>query len=281
MEHIFIISDGTGRTAQQALDAALTQFAETITEVHVFPEIRTESQVVHAVEHAAKAKGFIVHTVVSRDLRRIVRRIGRLHNVETIDLMGPLLAMLSHQFSYSPSETPGLFYEMNQAYFRRVEAMDFALHHDDGKRVEQLPKAEIVLVGVSRTFKTPLSIYLAFKGWFVANIPVVLGLDLPVALFQLPPGRVFALTTEAAPLARLRKARLEEWHGLSSEYCSLDSVYQELRNAENIFETNPGWTVINVTNKPIEEIATQILSVIREREAGQVNKKKKRSGSVM
>ena len=268
MNHVFIISDGTGRTAQQALDAALTQFPETIAEVHVFPEIRTENQVVNAVQHAAKAKGIIIHTVVSRDLRRIIRRIGRLHDVETIDLIGPLLAMLSRQFSYSPSETPGLFYEINQAYFRRVEAMDFALHHDDGKRIQQLHKAEIVLVGVSRTFKTPLSIYLAFKGRLVANIPVVLGLDLPDELFKLPSGCVFALTTEPAPLARIRKARFEKWHGASNEYCKLDFVYQELRNAENIFEANPDWPVINVTNKPIEEIATQIISIIRGRGTG-------------
>jgi len=264
MNHVFVISDGTGRTAQQALDAALTQFPDTYIEVHLHPEIRTENQVTYVVEQAAKANGFVLHTVVSRNLRRIVRRIGRLHNVETIDLMGPLLAQLSHQFSYSPSEKPGLFYELNQAYFRRVDAMDFALGHDDGKRIEQLNKAEIVIVGVSRTFKTPLSIYLAFRGWFAANVPIVLGVDLPPELFRLSEGRIFALTTETEPLARLRLERFKNWKGAPNEYSKPEFVHQELLYARKIYKSNPDWPVINVTNKPIEEIASRIIGIIRE-----------------
>ena len=269
MNHVFVISDGTGRTAQQALDAALTQFPDTYAEVHLYKEIRTESQVVHVIEEAAKVHGFVLHTVVSRKLRRIVRRVGRLHNVETIDLMGPLLAQLSHQFSYSPSETPGLFFELNQSYFRRVEAMDFALHHDDGRRIEQLSNAEIVLLGVSRTFKTPVSIYLAFRGWLAANVPIVLGVDLPSELFKLKKGRVFGLMTEPGPLSRLRQTRFEKWKGTSSDYANPEIVHQELHHAKEIFDAHPDWPVINVTNKPIEEIATAIISIIREnKEAG-------------
>ncbi len=264
MTHVFVISDGTGRTAQQALDAALTQFPDTYIEIHIHPEIRTENQVRYIVEQASKAHGFVVHTVVSRNLRRIVRRIGRLHNVETIDLMGPLLAQLSHQFSYSPSEKPGLFYELNQAYFRRVDAMDFAMSHDDGKRIDQLYKAEIVIVGVSRTFKTPLSIYLAFRGWFTANVPIVVGVDPPPELFKLPEGRVFALMTETEPLARLRQERFKNWKGTPNEYTKPEIVHKELLNARKLFNANPTWPIINVTNKPIEEIATRIIGIIRE-----------------
>ncbi len=264
MNHAFVISDGTGRTAQQALSAALTQFRDTPIEIHTYPEVRKEKQVTCIVEEAAKAKGFVVHTVVSKKLRRMVRRIGRLHNVETIDLMGPLLAQLSHQFSYSPSEKPGLFYELNQAYFRRVDAMDFAISHDDGKRIEQLHKAEIVIVGVSRTFKTPLSIYLSFRGWFTANVPIVRGVDPPPELFKLPKGRVFALMTETEPLARLRQERFKNWKGAPNEYSKPENVHKEILNARKLFNSNPDWPVINVTNKPIEEIATRIIGIIRE-----------------
>ena len=263
MNHVFVISDGTGRTAQQTLEAALTQFPNTMIEVHLCPEIRDDKQVVDVIEQAVTLQGFVVHTVVSKKLRHVVRRTGRLHNVETIDLMGPLLAQLSHQFSYSPTETPGLFYELNQAYFQRVEAMDFALHHDDGKRIEKLSKAEIVLVGVSRTFKTPLSIYLAFRGWLTANVPIVLGVEPPAELFNLPHSFVFGLTTEPAPLARLRRTRLENWGSTVSDYTNPEIVYKELLNARKIFELHPEWSVVNVTNKPIEEIATEILSIIR------------------
>jgi len=270
MNHVFVISDGTGRTAQQALDAALTQFPDTYTEVHLHPEIRAEDQVVDVIKQAAEVHGFVVHTVVSRELRRIVRRVGRLHNIETIDLMGPLLAQLSHQFAYSPSETPGLFYELNQSYFRRVEAMDFALHHDDGRRINQLSEAEIVLLGVSRTFKTPVSIYLAFRGWFAANIPIVPGVEPPSELFKLAKGRVFGLMTEPGPLARLRQARFEKWKGTSSDYADPEIVYQELRYAKKIYDAHPEWPIINVTNKPIEEIATAIIGIIRKgKESGE------------
>ena len=267
MNHVFVISDGTGRTAQQTLEAALTQFPETMMEIHLCPETRTDKQVLDVIEQAAKLQGFVVHTVVSKRLRQVVRRTGRLHNVETIDLMGPLLAQLSHQFSYSPTETPGLFYELNQAYFRRVEAMDFALHHDDGKRIEKLSSSEIVLVGVSRTFKTPLSIYLAFRGWLTANVPIVLGVDPPAELFQLTKGFVFGLTTEPVPLARLRRTRLENWGNAANDYINPEMIYKEIEHAQEIFDSQPGWSVVNVTNKPIEEIATEILSIIRDKES--------------
>ncbi len=263
MNHIFIISDGTGRTAQQALDAALTQFPETSVEIHLRPEIRTKKQIIQVIKEVSNVQGFVLHTVVSQTLRREVRRSGRLRNVETIDLMGPLLAQLSQQFSDSPTETPGLFYELNQAYFRRVEAMDFALRHDDGKRIEQLSKAEIVLLGVSRTFKTPLCIYLAFKGWFVANIPIIIGIEPPPELFKLNNGRIFCLMTEPASLARLRQTRLEKWGEASGGYASQEFAYNDLRNARKLFESHPKWPIINVKNKPIEEIATEIISIIR------------------
>ncbi|SPD75617.1 putative pyruvate, phosphate dikinase regulatory protein [uncultured Desulfobacterium sp.] len=266
MNHVFVISDGTGRTAQQALDAALTQFPDTSVEVHLFPEIRTEEQVISIIEQASRFRGFVVHTVVSQDLRAVVRRTGRLHNVETIDLMGPLLAQLSHQLSDLPSEKPGLFYELNKEYFRRIEATEFALRHDDGKRVEQLRDAEIVLLGVSRTFKTPLSIFLAFKGWFVANVPIVLGVEPPSEVFKLSSGRVFCLMTEPEPLMRLRKVRIELWRGTDSEYAKPEHVHKELLYARKIFESRPEWPVINVTNKPIEEIASEILSIMRVKE---------------
>ncbi len=264
MHHIFIVSDGTGRTAEQTLKAALTQYAETAVKLMHRPEIRTQKQVLQIVKEAAQVDGFIVHTVVSDALRGVIVRTGRLHNVETIDLMGPLLAQLSHQFAHSPSGKPGLFGKLNKEYFQRIEAMEFALRHDDGQRVDELLKAEIVLVGVSRTFKTPLSIYLAFKGWFLANVPVILGMTLPAILFELPPGRVFGLTTDPRRLAALRRARHEHLGGAAGEYANPDFVRRELMYAQRVFNNHPQWSIINVTNKPIEEIASEILAMMRQ-----------------
>ena len=263
MHKIFIISDGTGRTATQAINAALTQFKETEVRLIVHPHIRTEQQIVQIIKEALAVKGFIVHTVVSKKMRDKILDIGRLYNVETIDLMGPLLGQLSHQFAHSPSEEPGRFHELNKSYFQRIEAMEFAFRHDDGQKTEELKKAEILLLGVSRTFKTPLSIYLAFKGWMVANVPVILGIELPQIVFELPSERVFCLTTYPNRLAELRSIREEHLGGAIGNYADLHHVKQELDYAHRIFSKQPQWSVIKVTNKPIEEIASEILSIIQ------------------
>lgn len=264
MHHIFVVSDGTGRTAETALNAALTQFADVAVTIIRRPEVRTEEQVRRIVQEASDVEGFIAHTLVSQNLRKLIRKTGRLCNVETIDLLGPVLARLSEQFANSPSEKPGLFRQLNEDYFQRIESMEFAFRHDDGQRVHELSKAEMVLVGVSRTFKTPLSMYLAFKGWYVANVPIVMGIEPPPALFELPQERVFGLTMDPYRLSMLRRVRHEHLGGATGQYADFDYVRHELIHAVNVFGRRPEWTVIDVTNKPIEEIASEILSSIRQ-----------------
>jgi regulator of PEP synthase PpsR (kinase-PPPase family) len=259
--NIFIVSDGTGRTAEQALSAALIQFSEV--EVHLVkrPRVRTVHKVRHVVQEAKRAGAFIVHTLVTDHLREVMLRSGRRHNVDTIDLMGGLLGRLSEKFSVSPAEKPGLFGQLNKSYFRRIETMEFAFRHDDGQRVKELNKAEIVLLGVSRTFKTPLSIYLAFKGWFVGNVPIILGGELPAVINALSPAKVFCLDTNARALSELRKARQSYLGGAIGDYDKFEHVRMELMYARNIFSKQPLWPIINVTNKPIEEIASEILAI--------------------
>jgi len=259
MFHIFVLSDGTGGTAEQMLRAALTQFTETDVRIHRYPEIRTEEQVLEVVEEAIREKSFIVHTVVSSSLRTAISDLGRLHSIETIDLMGPLLAQLTFQFSDSPSGKPGLFRKLNREYFQRIEAMEFAFRHDDGQRARELSKADIVLVGVSRTFKTPLSIYLAFKGWLVGNVPIISDIPPPPALFDLPAGKVFCLTTNATHLSVLRSVRHEHLGGATGDYANVDYIRREIAYAKQIFRRRGDWPIIDVTKKPIEEIAAEIL----------------------
>jgi len=262
MHQIFVASDGTGRTAEQAVRAAMTQFADQEIEILRFSDIRTNLQIQQLVQQAIEMRAFIVHTLVSDKLREELFRVARLHNVETIDLMGPLLDRMSDQFSVNPSEQPGLFRTINESYFRRIETMQFAFNHDDGKRVEELKKAEIVLLGVSRTFKTPLSIFLAFKQWFVANVPIVLGIPMPEIIYLVPPEKVFCLSTFPNRLAQLRKARQERLGGTPSEYANPDYVKRECLYASQIFSSQPKWQRINVTSKAIEEIASEIISLM-------------------
>jgi regulator of PEP synthase PpsR (kinase-PPPase family) len=266
--NIYIVSDGTGRTAEQALNAALAQFGNVKVNLIRRPKVRTEQKVVNVIKEAKENDGFIVHTLVTDKLRATMLRGGRKSNVDTIDLMGGLLARLSEEFSVSPAEKPGLFGQLNKTYFRRIETMEFAFHHDDGQRVNELKKAEIVLLGVSRTFKTPISIYLAFKGWFVANVPIVMGQEFPPIINKLLASNVFCLDTNARALAELRRARQSYLGGAVGDYDDIEYVRMELMYARNIFSKNPGWAIINVTNKPIEEIASEILTLKGERGKG-------------
>ena len=262
MHRVFVVSDGTGATAEQVLSAALTQFATVSVEVERRPAVRTEEQVRQVVQEAADVGGFILHTLVSDRLRGMMLRTGRLHDVETVDLMGSLLARLSKHLAVSPTEKPGLFRQLSEEYFRRTEAMEFALHHDDGLRINELAQAEIVLVGVSRTSKTPLSIYLALKEWYVANVPVLLHARPPSPLFGLPPGRVCGLTIDPVRLAELRQVRQERLGGATGDYADPDFVRREVEYALSIFRRQPEWPVVDVTDKPIEESASEIIALV-------------------
>lgn len=261
MYFVIVASDGTGKTAEQALNAAFTQFEGMDLEIIVKPGILTKLQVLEVVEEAVKKNAFIVHTLVSNKIRRLMLDNARKLNVETIDLMGPLLLRLSSLFANAPAEKPGLFREVNKEYFKRIDAMEFTFKHDDGQRDHELENADIILLGVSRTFKTPLSIYLAFKGYMVANVPIVLGTYPPPILQKIEPEKIFGLTTFPSHLAMLRKVRHEYLGGSTGDYASFDHVSQELRFANRIFQLHPGWTIINVTSKAIEEIASEILDI--------------------
>jgi [pyruvate, water dikinase]-phosphate phosphotransferase / [pyruvate, water dikinase] kinase len=266
MYNVYIVSDGTGKTAELALKSALTQFEGVGVMINRRPGISNIQQISEVVKEAADSKSFIVHTLVSDKTRAHMLKQGRLHNVETIDIMGPLLSRLSNLLSVSPTEKPGLFDHLNEVYFRRVETMNYAFKHDDGLRTEELCKAEIVLVGVSRTFKTPLSIYLAFKGWLVANVPIVYNMPVPVELHDVDHSKVFYLNTNAKRLAELRNVRSQKLGEQTGEYSTYDFVRSELMYGRRICSNHPGWSNIMITSKPIEEIASEIIALIRLRQ---------------
>lgn len=260
MFKIIVASDGTGRTADQALMAALTQFPEANIDKQIRPKILTTDQIDEVLAEVKEAGAMLVHTLVKADLREYMISASRSNNIDAIDLMGPMLARLTYHLENSPQGTPGLFFQLNEEYFKRIDSMQFAFTHDDGQRYYDYDRAEIILVGVSRTFKTPLSIYLAFKGLFVANYPIVLGVDPPDILFNLPMGSVFGLTTQPGDLSSLRSVRQAYLGGTGGEYSSLEYVKRELNYAQNIFNKGQ-WPVINVTSKPVEEIAAEILKI--------------------
>ena len=264
MYYVFVVSDGTGRTAIQALDAALTQFPKKHVEIYVKAGIRSKEQVEEVVRKAADEKAIIVHTLVSDTIRSFLIRFARRNNVESIDLMGPLLMRLSNRLSNMPAEKPGLYHEAHKDYFRRIEAMEYTFRHDDGLRVHEVDKADIVILGVSRTFKTPLSIYLALKGLLVANIPIILGMKLPKEVYEIDPHKVYGLTTYATRLSQLRKIRHAHLGGATGSYAEYPHVNKELNYALGLYQRQPNWSIVRVGGKAIEEIASEILDIRRK-----------------
>ncbi|MCS6907984.1 MAG: pyruvate, water dikinase regulatory protein [Anaerolineales bacterium] len=262
VHRIYTVSDASGATAERVVKAALLQFDAVNVEVIRIGEIRTKEQVCQIIAEAAANKGIIVHTLVSEELRHLMVTEGRAMDVVTIDIMGPLLVRLSDMFALKPKGIPGGMTPFDRGYLERIEAIDYTVRHDDGKNPHELHQAEIVLVGVSRTSKTPLSFYLAYRGWKVANVPIVLGIEPPKELFELPKHRVVGLTIRPERLAELRRSRVERLGTLPAGYADLSYIQQELAYAYEIFDRRRDWPLVDVSVKPIEETASEVLSLL-------------------
>jgi regulator of PEP synthase PpsR (kinase-PPPase family) len=240
--------------------AALTQF-DTDVDIRMFRQVSSAAQVEAAVREASANQAIIVHTLVKSELRQVMFEEGKRYYVHTVDLMGPMLGRLSDLLQSAPLAQPGLFSYGTEEYRMRIEAMDFAFRHDDGRHTDELDQAEIVLVGVSRTGKTPLSVYLAYRGWFVGNVPVVPEVPLTEILFRLPSERVIALTIEPRRLVQVRRSRADRMAGAMSKYVDLGYVQQEVSYALRLFRQH-GWRQVDMTSKPIEEATVEIVGLM-------------------
>jgi [pyruvate, water dikinase]-phosphate phosphotransferase / [pyruvate, water dikinase] kinase len=256
---ILVASDGTGRTAELVVRAALVQFQGAAVQISIRPHVRTATAVREAVRAAAAVGGLIVHTLVLPEMRRILLTEARACDVATIDLLGPLLLRLEDLLSLSPLAKPGLFRDQDAEYRRRFEVMDFTVRHDDGQDAHGLCHADLVLVGVSRTSKTPLSMFLAWRGLRAANVPVVLDLPLPVELQRLDPRRVVGLTITGERLLELRRSRLQQMETPPQfPYADVRQIWRELEYARQLC-AHSGWPQVDVTDKSVEEVAAEIL----------------------
>ncbi len=259
---ILAVSDATGATAEVVIRAALAQFQIKEVEIRRFPNVRTVADVRRAIEAAQSSNGIVVHTLVSGELRQAMVREGKKRDVTAIDLMGPLLLRLTDLLRVSPLVRPGLFRNLGEDPLHRIEVIEYAVKHDDGQDPFGLDRADIILVGVSRTSKTPLSLYLAQKGWWVANVPVILNLPLPGPLMKIDQGRIVGLILLAEHLVELRRARLEHPDApFNGAYADLEHVRSELRYSRSLFRKS-GWPVIDMTNRSIEEAATEVLALV-------------------
>ncbi len=263
---LLILSDGTGETAEKVVRAALQQFQHHLVHVRTHAHITRQEQLTSWFRVAARQKAFVVTTLVRTDMREFAARLGKETGVMHIDLIGNLLGELETFLEEKPVGVPGLMHQADEQYFRRIEAVDYTVKADDGKEPRMLQQADIVLVGVSRTGKTPLSTYLAHKGYKVANIPIVLDRPPPPSLDTIDFRRVFALTISPDALQSIRRARLKTMGtGSTINYDDLEYILAELEYAERLFRAHRQWPVIDVTNKAVEETAGSILGVLNDR----------------
>jgi len=256
---ILVASDATGHTAEVVVRAALVQFRGAEVQIHLRAHIRTGEDVRETVREASRVGGLIVHTLVAQDMRSLMLTEARAQHVPTIDLLGPLLLRLEDLLALQPLARPGLFKDTDAEYRRRFDVMDFTVRHDDGQASHDLPQADVVLVGVSRTSKTPLSMFLAWRGVRVANVPVVQDLPLPDELARVPFPKVVGLTIKAERLLELRRSRLQQMETPPKfPYADARQVWAELEYARALC-SRAGWPVVDVTDKSLEEVAAEIL----------------------
>lgn len=266
VRRIVIISDGTGDTAIRMVEACLKQFEEIPVEVHTYPNIRDAEQLAEKFEIAAKRSALVMTTLVRGEQRAEAARLAKHHRLQCVDLVGPPLAHMSAFLRQHPQGTPGLLHTTNDEYFRRVEAVEFTVKADDGKEPRMLREADIVLIGVSRTSKTPLSVFLAHKGYKASNYPLVLDREPPEELWEVDPQRIFALTIDPHRLQEIRHRRLQTMHMSDrTNYGQLDYILAELDFAHDLYSRTKEWPVIDVTGKAVEETAAIILKIMADR----------------
>lgn len=254
---IHVISDSLGETGEMVARAAEAQFEPDTFRIERLPKVSTPEGLRAAVTSHCGHHCIFLYTLVDESLRREMERLCQ-GSVRGVDLLGPAVDLLADATGIQPTGEAGAVRRTDQGYFDRIEAMEFAVKHDDGRNPEGLLEADIVLIGVSRTSKTPLSMYLAFKGWRVANVPLAPGMDPPRQIAQVDTRRLFGLVTSADVLIDIRTERMKELGAFVHGYAEREAVETELEEAR-AYMRSLGCLVIHTDNRAIEEAAQEII----------------------
>ncbi|MBP2652557.1 MAG: hypothetical protein H6Q73_126 [Firmicutes bacterium] len=261
---VYVLSDSIGETGELVVKAAISQFNSVKIDIRRIPFLNSPHEVEDALLEAAACSGAVIYTLVRPDLKETLKTKSQELALNCVDVMGPILETIKSVTQTSPRYEPGLIRKTDEAYFNKIEAIDFAVKYDDGKQPWELAKADLVIIGISRTSKTPLSMYLAYKGVKAANVPLIPEVAPPTELFELPPRKVVGLTVSPDHLFAVRRERLKTL-GLAEnvDYANIDRITEELHFAERIMR-RIGCPVVNVTSKAVEETAANILEYYRK-----------------
>ncbi|MCM8731156.1 pyruvate, water dikinase regulatory protein [Hephaestia sp. GCM10023244] len=265
--HLHLLSDSTGETLENIAKAALAQYDDVETIRHFWPMVRTEAHLERILQEIAQNPGLVIYTLVNSTTRRILEQRCRALGLPVVAPLDPVNDALSAMLGQQAKARPGRQHVLDAAYFARVDAIQFTIAHDDGIGAEDWEEADIVLAGVSRSSKTPTSIYLANRGFKTANIPIVVESPPPPALFSLRNPLVVGLTTSADRLIQVRRNRLLSLNQApETDYVDADAVQREVAFARRMFADN-GWSVIDVTRRSIEETAAAVIALVQQRDA--------------
>jgi [pyruvate, water dikinase]-phosphate phosphotransferase / [pyruvate, water dikinase] kinase len=260
--HVYIVSGSAGASGSLLVNTVLAQFQDQILEVVLVPRVRQIDQLEKIVSTASEYDGTIVHTLVDRSLRIKLVELAHQKGVTEIDLVGPIMDRFSIITGHEPTAEPGLYRRLNRAYFDRVEAIEFTMNHDDGRDPHGWSQADILILGPSRSGKTPISMYLAVQGWKVANYPLVPGIPVPEELEKVDKRKVFGLTIEAGQLLSHRQHRQRHLGTIGpTSYSDPAAIYEEVTRAKNLYRQGQ-FATVNVTDKPIEASANEIIRIL-------------------
>lgn len=262
---VYVISDSIGETARNVVKAAMSQFyGKDPYEIKRFPFVTDQNTLSDILTNAKQQDAIVVYTLVEEKLIEFLEDFAQKENITTIDLMSDMLKKISGRLNKKPKREPGIIRKLDESYFKRIDAIEFAVKYDDGKDPRGVLKADLVLVGISRTSKTPLSMYLANKHIKVANVPLVPEVPIPKELSDVSSKKIIGLTNSPEKLNQVRTERLKAL-GLSSKanYANFERILDELEYSEKVFK-KLGCPVINVANKAIEETAGIILDIMKE-----------------
>jgi [pyruvate, water dikinase]-phosphate phosphotransferase / [pyruvate, water dikinase] kinase len=265
---LFVLSDSTGNLARHMVTSFLTQFPPAAFSVHMRPFVSEPDRLSKALADVAAERGIVFHAVVLPKLKDAITRRCRALNVPCCDLTGPAVAFLAKASRIKPVSDQHRLHPVDHTYVDRINAMSFTLEHDDGLGLETLDQADIVLAGVSRTGKTPTSVYLAMLGFRAANVPLAMKASIPAQLLSLPPGKVVGLVINPRQLVEIRTRRQTGWRMQQTSYNDHAEVREELLWSRRVF-AQMKCPVLDVTNQAVEETAARVLDLLALHEPAQ------------
>lgn len=258
---VYIISDGIGQSAMTVLKASMIQFDLPSSALRVFSKMENPEQIQSILMDAKEKGAFIAFTIAKKMTRKLVHEICLEHGLKHVDILGPPLEELAAYLGTEPKEDANLLRRVDSKYFKRIDAIEFSMKYDDGQDVNKVFEADIIILGLSRTSKTPTSYFLAQQGYKVVNIPLMLEVPIPKEVYQVDQNRIVCLVMDSEVLQKIRSARVKHYK-TKSNYTDLRRIFDEMEMVHALKKKNRQWRIVDTTNKSVEETSREIITML-------------------